>query len=122
VRDFESHPVVRIVETAVTLFITSIELVRPNQHYHYLAFGKTLFKHGRKVNARGHVNIDKYVLAAKLVFQILADAKRIGSAVVTPIAYENLVRHAGGVWVALLEGCRLPNEAIRNCTYSLPQD
>jgi hypothetical protein len=97
-----------MIETEMALFITSIEPIWPNQNYHNLAFGKTLFKHSRKISACVHVNIDEYVLAAKFVFQILADAKRVGGAILTPITYENLPGHAVGVSVALLEGRRLP--------------
>jgi hypothetical protein len=42
------------------------------------------------------------------MFQILTDAKRVGGAVLTAIAYENLAGHADGVSMALREGCASP--------------
>jgi hypothetical protein len=110
VRDFESHPVVGSVEAAVALFITSIEPIWPNQNYHHLAFGKTLFKHGRKISARVHINIDKYILASKFMFQILTNAKRVGGAVLTSIAYENLAGHAGWYRWLYVKGALYPRE------------
>src|SRR5687768_6191383 len=92
-RNFKSHPVIRIINPTEALFVRGIEPIWPNQNQHYFAFCETLLEHLRKFGSGAHINVNKHVLATKLLFQILADAKRVGTAVLTPIAYENLARH-----------------------------
>ena len=91
--DFETHPVIRTFEATPTLFVPRIEPVWPNQNQHDFAFCQTLFKHLGEFGSGTHVDIDKHTLAAKLVFQILADAERVSASVLTAIAYENLLGH-----------------------------
>jgi len=40
-----------------------------------------------------HIDVNKHVFAAEHIFKILADTKRVGSAVLTSIAYEKFARH-----------------------------
>src|SRR5262245_33295452 len=92
-RNFKSNPVIGVIELALTLFVCIIEPVWPNQDQHDFALCETLFQHPRELGAGAHVNIDKHILATKRLLQILADAKRVRTAVLTSIAYEYLDRH-----------------------------
>ena len=63
------------------------------QNQHDLAFRQALLKHRREFHSRAHIHVDKHVLAAKFVFQILADAERIRGRVLTAVTNENLLCH-----------------------------
>src|SRR5271168_54331 len=94
--DFEADPVVRIIKTTFPLIVLCIKPFRSDQNQHHLTFGQPLLQNSWKLRARAHVHVDKYVLSAKCVLQILADTERTSCAVVTAIAYEYFTCHLGG--------------------------
>jgi len=88
--DLDSDEIVRVLQTAVSMFVTRIEPTSPNDRKQHFALGNFIVQDPYKIRPKWNsVHVHEQNVGPKSLSKLVLDAARIAPGILTTIAKEN---------------------------------